>query len=96
MSLVVLLAAILAMRYNKLIIFLGSITSLIIMTVVSALLGFGVNSLIPPIYTFYASVVIMFLFGFKMFWDAYRYSKSYPLHLPVPPKFIEIGGRVSW
>jgi hypothetical protein len=35
-------------------------------------LGFGVNSLIPPIYTFYASVVIMFLFGFKMFWDAYR------------------------
>ena len=60
------------MRYNKLTIFAGSITSLIVMTVVSALLGFGVNSLIPPIYTFYASVVIMFLFGFKMFWDAYR------------------------
>ena len=66
------ISAILAMRYNKLTIFAGSITSLIVMTVVSALLGFGVNSLIPPIYTFYASVVIMFLFGFKMFWDAYR------------------------
>ena len=66
------------MRYNKLNIWISSITSLIVMTVVSALLGFGVNSLIPPIYTFYASVVIMFLFGFKMFWDAYRYVSMTP------------------
>lgn len=66
------LAAILAMRYNKLTVFLGSISSLVLMTVVSALLGWGVTSLIPKIYTFYASVVLMFFFGFKMFWDAWR------------------------
>jgi putative Ca2+/H+ antiporter (TMEM165/GDT1 family) len=63
------------MRYNKLVIFLSSISSLFAMTVISALLGFGVTSFIPPVYTFYASVVIMFIFGFKMFWDAYRYKK---------------------
>ena len=68
--------AILAMRYNKLTIFLGSISSLIIMTVISALVGFGITSFIPPIYTYYAAIVIMFLFGFKMFWDAYRYPRS--------------------
>jgi putative Ca2+/H+ antiporter (TMEM165/GDT1 family) len=43
------------------------------MTVISALLGFGVTSFIPPIYTFYASIVIMIFFGFKMFWEAYRF-----------------------
>ena len=63
---------ILAMRYNKLTVFLGAISSLVLMTVVSALLGYGVTSLIPHIYTYYASVVIMFIFGFKMFWDAYK------------------------
>jgi putative Ca2+/H+ antiporter (TMEM165/GDT1 family) len=61
------------MRYNKLVIFLASISSLIVMTVISALLGFGVTSFIPPIYTFYASIVIMIFFGFKMFWEAYRF-----------------------
>ena len=60
------------MRYNRLTIFLGSITSLIVMTVISALVGFGITSFIPPIYTYYAAIVIMFVFGLKMFWDAYR------------------------
>ena len=60
------------MRYNKLTVFLGAISSLVLMTVVSAMLGWGVTSLIPKIYTFYASVVIMFIFGLKMFWEAYR------------------------
>lgn len=66
------ISAILAMRYNKLTVFLGAISSLVLMTVVSAMLGWGVTSLIPKIYTFYASVVIMFIFGLKMFWEAYR------------------------
>lgn len=60
------------MRHNKLVVFAGSISALVIMTVVSTLLGYGITSLIPPIYTFYASVALMFFFGFKMFWDAYR------------------------
>ena len=74
------LSAILAMRYNKLTIFLGTIVSLYVMTVVSALVGFGITSFIPPIYTYYAAIVIMFLFGFKMFWDAYRYTLRTCIH----------------
>jgi putative Ca2+/H+ antiporter (TMEM165/GDT1 family) len=42
------------------------------MTIISALVGFGITSFIPPIYTYYAAIVIMFIFGLKMFWDAYR------------------------
>ena len=64
------------MRHNKLVVFLGSIISLVTMTVVSALLGYGITSFIPPIYTFYASIVVMFVFGLKMFWDAYRHGLS--------------------
>ena len=45
------------MRYSKLIVFLGSISSLVLMTVISALLGYTVTSFIPPVYTFYASIV---------------------------------------
>jgi putative Ca2+/H+ antiporter (TMEM165/GDT1 family) len=62
------------MRYNKLTILLGSLISLVVMTVISALVGFGITSFIPPVYTFYAAVAIMFIFGLKMFWDAYRSS----------------------
>jgi putative Ca2+/H+ antiporter (TMEM165/GDT1 family) len=60
------------MRYNKVVIFLGSIISLIVMTIISAMVGFGITSFIPPIYTYYIAIAIMFIFGFKMFWDAYR------------------------
>lgn len=64
------------MRHNKLIVFASAMSALILMTVVSTLLGYGITSLIPPVYTFYASVVLMFFFGFKMFWDAYRMKSS--------------------
>ena len=76
-----LVLAILAMRYNKLVILIGSVAALYIMTVVSALVGFGITSFIPPIYTYYAAIVIMFLFGFKMFWDAYKYALVFALWL---------------
>jgi len=65
-------AAILAMRNNKLTVFLAAISALAVMTVLSALLGFVVTTFIPREYTYYACTAIMFLFGLKMLWEAWR------------------------
>ena len=57
------IAAILAMRNNKLTVFLAAISALAVMTVLSALLGFVVTTFIPREYTYYTCTAIMFLFG---------------------------------
>jgi putative Ca2+/H+ antiporter (TMEM165/GDT1 family) len=44
------------------------------MTVMSALLGFVVTQFVPREYTYYACTAIMFLFGLKMLWEAWRMS----------------------
>jgi len=66
------IAAILAMRNNKLTVFLAAISALAVMTVLSALLGFVVTTFIPREYTYYACTAIMALFGLKMLWEAWR------------------------
>lgn len=66
------IAAILAMRNNKLTVFLAAIAALGVMTVLSALLGFVVTTFIPREYTYYACTAIMALFGLKMLWEAWR------------------------
>ncbi|XP_023344409.1 transmembrane protein 165 [Eurytemora carolleeae] len=70
------IAAILAMQNNKLLVFLAAIGALAVMTVLSALLGFVVTTFIPREYTYYACTAIMFLFGFKMLWEAWRMSDT--------------------
>ena len=88
------IAAILAMSNNKLTVgklkfqtlmsisypqvFLGAISALAVMTILSALLGFVVTTFIPREYTYYTCTAIMFLFGIKVnkasvFW-AYQIS----------------------
>merc|ERR1719278_2106285 len=66
------IAAILAMSNNKLTVFLGAISALAVMTILSALLGFVVTTFIPREYTYYTCTAIMFLFGLKMLWEAWR------------------------
>ena len=74
------IAAILAMSNNKLTVgkrkdprriphpqvFLGAISALAVMTILSALLGFVVTTFIPREYTYYTCTAIMFLFGIKV------------------------------
>merc|ERR550532_3714583 len=60
------------MTNNKLIIFIGALFALYLMTVLSALLGFVVTTFIPREYTYYTCTAIMFLFGLKMLWEAWR------------------------
>merc|ERR1712158_227933 len=43
-----------------------------VMTILSALLGFVVTTFIPREYTYYTCTAIMFLFGVKMLWEAWK------------------------
>jgi len=70
------IAAILAMRNNKLVVFLAAITALYLMTILSGLLGWVVTTFIPREVTYYTCTAIMFLFGFKMLWEAWKMDEN--------------------
>ncbi|CAH0560054.1 unnamed protein product [Brassicogethes aeneus] len=59
------IAAIMAMRHPRLTVFLGAISALALMTVLSALFGWLAN-VIPKAYTFYISTALFAIFGLKM------------------------------
>ncbi|XP_076359988.1 putative divalent cation/proton antiporter TMEM165 [Tachypleus tridentatus] len=64
------IAAIMAMRHPRVTVFLGAITALIVMTVLSACLGFA-TTIIPRTYTHYISTALFALFGLKMLKEGY-------------------------
>ncbi|CAN0041714.1 unnamed protein product, partial [Discosporangium mesarthrocarpum] len=49
------IAAIMAMTHPRIVVFCGAIGALAVMTVLSALLGFALPSILPKTYTHYAS-----------------------------------------
>ena len=64
------IAAILAMRHSRAVVFLGALGALAVMTVLSAAMGFALPSLLPRTYTHYASALLFFYFGCRMLKDA--------------------------
>jgi len=70
------IAAILAMRNNKLTVFLAALSALFLMTVLSALLGWVVTTFIPREITYYTCTAIMFAFALKMLWEAWRMGEE--------------------
>ena len=58
-------------------VFLGAISALAVMTILSALLGFVVTTFIPREYTYYTCTAIMFLFGVKV-WEILILNHSNP------------------
>lgn len=65
-----LIAAILAMRHARLVVFVSAFAALAVMTVLSAAFGFLVPSLIPRNITIYISAVLFLAFGLKMVSEA--------------------------
>uniref|UniRef100_A0A7S3UU97 GDT1 family protein n=1 Tax=Heterosigma akashiwo TaxID=2829 RepID=A0A7S3UU97_HETAK len=63
------IAAILAMRHSRFLIFGGAIGALALMTVLSTLMGFALPSLIPRTYTHYASALLFLYFGVRLLKD---------------------------
>jgi Ca2+/H+ antiporter, TMEM165/GDT1 family len=60
------LAMIMAMKYNKVVVFSGAFAALAVMTVVSAVSGKVIFSFLPKIYTDIAVTVLFFYFGGKL------------------------------
>jgi len=69
------IAAIMAMRHARITVFLGAITALAVMTVLSACLGFA-TTIIPRVYTYYVSTALFAIFGLRMLYEGYYMSAS--------------------
>jgi len=65
-----LIAAILAMRHPRIVVFAGAITSLALMSTLSAAMGHVLPSLIPKQWTQLAAAVLFLVFGTKMVLEA--------------------------
>ncbi|KAI8575860.1 hypothetical protein K450DRAFT_275285 [Umbelopsis ramanniana AG] len=67
-----LIAAIMAMKHSRLVVFAGAFSSLFVMSVLSAFLGHVVPNLLPAAYTTWLAAVLFFCFGVKMLSEAYK------------------------
>ena len=61
-----LVAALMAMRHPRLLVFSAAFSALIGMTVLSAVLGHGIPTLIPKTFTKFMAALLFFIFGLKM------------------------------
>lgn len=64
------ITAIMAMKNSRLLVFMASALALLIMTILSVGMGVAVT-VIPKVYTHYASIVLFLCFGLKMLKEAY-------------------------
>lgn len=69
-----LVAALMAMRHPRLLVFSAAISALITMTVLSAVLGHAVPTLIPAFITKFAAAILFLGFSAKMFKEAHGMS----------------------
>lgn len=65
------LGMIMAMKYKKVVVFIGAFGALAVMTILSAVVGKVVFSLIPKFYTDLVVTILFFYFGFKLIYEAY-------------------------
>ena len=70
------IAAILAMRNPRGIIFAGAISALVIMTVLSTVIGFALPQLLPKAYTHILAAGLFAYFGYKLLSEAYGMYKD--------------------
>lgn len=71
-----LIAAILAMKHPRLIIFAGASSALVVMTILSAILGFLVPQLLPRQYTQFLASLLFLVFGLKMLKEGYEMAEG--------------------
>ncbi|KAJ3109741.1 hypothetical protein HDU96_007117 [Phlyctochytrium bullatum] len=68
------IAAVMAMKNSRILIFAAAISALAIMTVLSAFLGHVVPNLISKQYTQIGASILFLIFGCKMLYDGYKMS----------------------
>ena len=71
-----LIAALMAMNHPRLVVFTAAFAALIVMTILSAVLGHAVPTLIPKRYTNFLAAVLFLIFGAKMLREGYAIPRS--------------------
>lgn len=66
-----LIAAIMAMKHSRLVVFAAAFSSLAIMSILSAFLGHVVPNLLPKQYTDVCAALLFLCFGLRMLYEAY-------------------------
>lgn len=66
------IAAVMAMKYSRVMVFSGAVFALSLMTLLSVLLGGIVTSVIPKVFIQYISSFLFAVFGLKMFYEAWK------------------------
>ncbi|KAM3961374.1 putative divalent cation/proton antiporter TMEM165 isoform 1-T2 [Aphomia sociella] len=69
------IAAIMAMKHPRVIVFAGAISALVFMTILSAAFGW-IATVIPRVYTYYASAALFAIFGLKMLRDGWKMNPN--------------------
>ncbi|KAF2760981.1 UPF0016-domain-containing protein [Pseudovirgaria hyperparasitica] len=69
-----LVAALMAMRHDRMVVFSAAFSALIAMTVLSAVLGHAVPTLLPKRFTNFAAAILFLVFGAKMLMEGYKMS----------------------
>lgn len=69
------IAAIMAMRHSRTTVFIGAISALTVMHVMSSFFGYAIT-VIPRLYTFYISSFLFAVFGIKMLREGYKMSPN--------------------
>lgn len=64
------IAAILAMKHSRTLIYMGAMLALIVMTLLAVGLGHLAPMLLPKVYTHYAAAALFFVFGVRLLRDA--------------------------
>lgn len=71
-----LIAALMAMKHPRLVVFSAAFSALIVMTILSAVLGHAVPTLIPKRYTSFLASVLFLVFGAKMLREGFAIPRS--------------------
>jgi putative Ca2+/H+ antiporter (TMEM165/GDT1 family) len=72
------IAAVLAMRNARLAVYLGAMTALAAMHILSSLMGFALPALLPRTYTHLASIGLFIYFGIKLLKESYEMKTEGP------------------
>jgi putative Ca2+/H+ antiporter (TMEM165/GDT1 family) len=72
------IAAVLAMRNGRLVVYLGAMAALALMHIMSSFMGYALPALLPRVYTHYASSILFVYFGIKLLKDAYDMNSDGP------------------
>ena len=78
------IAAIMAMKHKRILVYGGAMGALALMTVLSAAIGFALPNILPKKYTHIASIGLFIFFGYKLL------SEAYEMHVNPPKKNEEL------